>query len=378
MWVRWLKRFLLFFFLVFPWVWLDINSVEGWHTYPDLWEPRYYLVNVLLLWWLAAEGVVFAFWLRRRPFLSRCCVLLACLPLFLGFSDLFVMLGCFQTSGPGGIYCLSHRNWHRRFVTTNSLGYWEDEPRLESGPRWVALGDSFTWGQGVWGKDLRFTEQLSQLLGHRVWNFGVNGTTTRDQVQLILPHLAPLKPEVVFVCYLANDIHDEVALFEATDNRWGFWSHRFMVGSPTMNFVYWRFLNLVQLQEFTSRYFASLFLNYLNPQVMERHQQDIQTMCREIRQMGARPVAVLLPFPHLFRGIQPAHREAIYAAVEEAFKQGGAEVIALQNLEERFPPGRFEVSPMDAHPNAEVHAAIARGIADWLKAHPEVLAPSSP
>ena len=271
---------------------------------------------------------------------------------------------------------MSHRNWHRRFVTsTNELGYWEDPVKMTDSPKIAAIGDSFTWGQGVFGKNLRFTEQLSSKLGHRVWNFGMNGTTTRDQRQVILPQLAPFKPDIVLVCYLANDIHDEVQLFVPRTYPREFWPHRFMVGSPTYNFIYWRFLTQMGMQEQTSQYFLTLFLNYLDPQVMAHHTQDIGQLVQDIRKMGAKPVGVLLPFPHLFRQIQPSHRDRIYGQVRKAFEDSGAPVIELQDLEHQYPPGKFEVSPIDAHPNAQVHEAIASGIARWFEAHPELLKP---
>jgi len=373
---KFLVRGLLGLVALFPWVWLDINSVEAWHTYPELWEPRYYLVNVLLFFCLAFEGLIFAFLLRRRRWLSRLLIVLASFPFLLALTDIYVLVGCFQTSGPGGIQCLSHRNWHRRFVTsTNELGYWEDPVKMTDSPKIAAIGDSFTWGQGVFGKNLRFTEQLSSKLGHRVWNFGMNGTTTRDQRQVILPQLAPFKPDIVLVCYLANDIHDEVQLFVPRTYPREFWPHRFMVGSPTYNFIYWRFLTQMGMQEQTSQYFLTLFLNYLDPQVMAHHTQDIGQLVQDIRKMGAKPVGVLLPFPHLFRQIQPSHRDRIYGQVRKAFEDSGAPVIELQDLEHQYPPGKFEVSPIDAHPNAQVHEAIASGIARWFEAHPELLKP---
>ena len=39
----------------------------------------------------------------------------------------------------------------------------------------------------------------------------------------------------------------------------------------------------------------------------------------------------------------------------------------------QFPPGTFEVNPVDAHPNPTVHAAIAERLAHWFEEHRDLL-----
>jgi len=110
--------------------------------------------------------------------------------------DLYVVFLCYDTSGAGG-YVISHKNWRDRYVTTNALGYWERDisslyrtsrsGSAEGGPVLAFVGDSFTWGQGVRGKQHRFTEVLQAMLADRrveVVNFGKGGADTTQELEI--------------------------------------------------------------------------------------------------------------------------------------------------------------------------------------------------
>lgn len=96
-------------------------------------------------------------------------------------------------------------------------------------------------------------------------------------------------------------------------------------------------------------------------------------MVEKVRAMGAQPVAIILPFPHMFYHVQPEYRKKVYDAVGKAFRDAGAPVLELQDLEDTFPVGQFEAGPIDSHPSARVNEAMAERIAAWLKEHREVL-----
>jgi lysophospholipase L1-like esterase len=73
--------------------------------------------------------------------------------------------------------------------------------------RYVALGDSFTIGTSVLPAE-RFPEQLVRRLPglELVANLGVNGFTSRDVIELELPQLAALRPELVTLLIGVNDV----------------------------------------------------------------------------------------------------------------------------------------------------------------------------
>jgi lysophospholipase L1-like esterase len=77
--------------------------------------------------------------------------------------------------------------------------------------RYVALGDSYTIGTSV-GVDERFPNQLAAALPELelVDNLGVNGFTSRDLIEVELPRLAALRPDVVTVLIGVNDVFQGV------------------------------------------------------------------------------------------------------------------------------------------------------------------------
>lgn len=73
--------------------------------------------------------------------------------------------------------------------------------------RYVALGDSYTIGTSV-GETERFPSQLVATLPQLdlVANLGVNGFTSRDLIEVELPRLPGLRPDVVTVLIGVNDV----------------------------------------------------------------------------------------------------------------------------------------------------------------------------
>lgn len=73
--------------------------------------------------------------------------------------------------------------------------------------RYVALGDSYTIGTSVVPAE-RWPDQLvARLPGLQlVANLGVNGFTSRDLIEVELPQLAGLRPDVVTILIGVNDV----------------------------------------------------------------------------------------------------------------------------------------------------------------------------
>jgi acyl-CoA thioesterase-1 len=72
--------------------------------------------------------------------------------------------------------------------------------------RFIALGDSYTIGTSVRPED-RWPNQLAERLPglELVANLGVNGFTSRDVVEMELPHVARLRPDVASLLIGVND-----------------------------------------------------------------------------------------------------------------------------------------------------------------------------
>ncbi len=89
----------------------------------------------------------------------------------------------------------------------------------EAGFRYVALGDSYTIGTSVTEAE-RFPNQLVAALPQLelVANLGVNGFTSRDLIEIELPKLAALRPDVVTLLIGVNDVVQGVPAATYTDN----------------------------------------------------------------------------------------------------------------------------------------------------------------
>jgi lysophospholipase L1-like esterase len=379
---RLLTGTVVFLAIVIPLVLFDLNTVAGWHIDSgSIFPLKYYVINEMILLFLGFEALIFAFLAHRagRRVLDRVLLISGGLLFMMIMLDCAVLFfSCFST-GPGGRMCVAHVNWYKRFIHNNSLGYWERDlsPYLGQEPhkgKLIAIvGDSFTWGQGLPGPSLRFTDRLGKSMGDEaeVLNFGRGGADTRDELKTILPDVEKVHPDVIILCYLANDIHNGIHLVTPIATEYSPWQRRFLQASPVYNYLYFKALFPSQWKDLGAWSFFSIIANYLDPTTMAEHRQDIRALVDRVRAMKARPVAVIIPFPHLWQRIEPDHRKAIYASIAESFRSAGAPVIELENLEQTFPPGKFEINSMDGHPNAKVHQAIAERIHEWLETHPE-------
>jgi lysophospholipase L1-like esterase len=101
-------------------------------------------------------------------------------------------------------------------VRLNALGFRERRPPSPKPPgvlRVVALGDSFTQGQGVeedeaWPRRLETIVDARHGHRHEVVNLGVPGTNPRDQLSHLQDPGLAYEPDVVIVTVMANDVQE--------------------------------------------------------------------------------------------------------------------------------------------------------------------------
>ena len=95
----------------------------------------------------------------------------------------------------------------------------DPEATAEARLRYVALGDSYTIGTSVTEAE-RFPNQLVGELPklELVANLGVNGFTSRDLIEVELPRLPALRPDVVTVLIGVNDVVQGVSISTYKDN----------------------------------------------------------------------------------------------------------------------------------------------------------------
>jgi lysophospholipase L1-like esterase len=96
----------------------------------------------------------------------------------------------------------------------NSYGFREKEFAASKSPgvcRIMALGDSFTWGKGVWVKE-RYTSVLQGMLTQaypqkniEVLNFGFPGAPTTRERDALRQYKAMVQPNLLLVGFVLND-----------------------------------------------------------------------------------------------------------------------------------------------------------------------------
>lgn len=356
--------------------------------YPHSW---YFVFDGVYLV-LAGQFAFLAFCLVRREqawwrsVLSHGAMVAASLTLILAVLDLGIMAFCCDTSGLGGRDCFTHMNWHFRYARSNQLSYWERDvaPYLE--PRQpgrelviAAVGDSWTWGQGICGQEHRFTNLLEADLRGRnggpitVLNFGRAGADTKEEL-LIAQDAAKVQPDIVLIGYLANDI-DRYAVIKFTAEQSPFWQ-RVSLLTPTSNSFYWRLLAPGVYADFGKEYSRTVHGAYADPEIMAKHLGDIEKLIAEVRAMNARPVFAILPFPAMWQAMPGAEHESasarrqfrndVYGKIAQKVRALGVPVIEAQSIEDEMSVAEFSLNPMDNHPSAAAHRRMAQVIAGEL------------
>jgi len=93
-------------------------------------------------------------------------------------------------------------------VAHNSRGFRDGEPRRTGRPGLMFLGDSFVWGYDVDAAD-RFTDKLSaRMPGWDIYNLGVSGYGTDQELLLLMSQFDYYMPRIVFLVFCT--LNDEM------------------------------------------------------------------------------------------------------------------------------------------------------------------------
>ncbi len=96
-------------------------------------------------------------------------------------------------------------------VQTNSLGF-EDIGFRDDGfagrPAAIALGDSFTWGDGV-DNDQTWVAQLEAHSGQEIVNMGMSGYGSIQRLRILEKYGLALQPKLILWSFFPNDFYDD-------------------------------------------------------------------------------------------------------------------------------------------------------------------------
>jgi carbamoyltransferase len=95
------------------------------------------------------------------------------------------------------------------FVVTNSLGFRSDfefEQAPAAHPRILMFGDSYTAGDNVSNSD-RYSDQLAQILGAEVQNYGVPGSGTDQHLLIYRKFARDIAADLAMICVQIDSFH---------------------------------------------------------------------------------------------------------------------------------------------------------------------------
>lgn len=239
--------------------------------------------------------------------------------------------------------------------------------------RVFVLGDSFTWGTNV-EADATYPSHMQWLLARaggpfEVYNFGIPGSCTGDQLEL-LKKLPRVEPDLVILGYFLNDPDPgrippagitELARRLESPPRWERVLRQHSRLGQTVLKRYWtRKLAAAQVA-----YFREIF----DPDgsTWKRHVREL-TRLRQLSDELGLDVRVAI-WPHLgFRldGLYPFLD--VHARLTETFAALGVESLDLLDTFRDMSHERLQAIPgLDPHPNEIAHRIAAEAILGWLR-----------
>jgi lysophospholipase L1-like esterase len=261
-------------------------------------------------------------------------------------------------------------------------GFEDDRPRYLAGPprispfrerpelpakrpgvfRILALGDSFTWGANV-QMNYTYPKLLEWMLNeggerrYEVYNFGVNGAGTADELDL-LEKLAVHEPDLVLIGYFLNDpakdselaedaprpswVRARSRLFDWIHRR--LWSRRLVAGQVT-------YLHELYRPESAT---------------WKAQRETVSRLARRAQQLEI-PLRVVL-WPHLAFPMDERYPfRDIHARIRALFAESHVATLDLLESLKGVDNDRLQAVPRyDSHPSEIAHRMAAEAIRDWI------------
>lgn len=247
--------------------------------------------------------------------------------------------------------------------------------------RITMIGDSFTRGEGV-AIDHSMPKQLEAMLGtnrYEVVNVGFSGQATETEVTNAELMVAQLKPKLVILVFIPNDIH----LTEELEKRQRYINDLINIREDLLTtgakISWYESSRLIQLASSAVKLrqigheTAQWYLDSYDP----RYNNDgLQRLGANFKRLASIPdcrIAVVI-YPLMYdleKGypLMPIHR-----TVKKLAQEARLPVLDLAPFFIGYDTRSLQVHPCDHHPNRRAHEIAARAIKEWLeKDMPELL-----
>jgi lysophospholipase L1-like esterase len=266
----------------------------------------------------------------------------------------------------------SSRRWISRHVRYNRYVYRDTraDPDRPASLRIVALGDSFTFGQGIRREEDRFPDLLERNLRNQgidaaVGNISYPGWDTRKEIAALEEYFRDGRPapHVVLLGYVPDDhlyYVSDADLGRATPRGEGPPAlERWLLDKSCLAGLA-RALYLRLTDPGTGQSDRLFALTHATPFVWEKHSADLRRLISLCRERGILLQVVIFPFFN-----QP-WESYLYASVHERvaalFREEGVLVTDLLEEYRRYPVAELVVGWLDGHPNERAHRLAAERI----------------
>ena len=240
--------------------------------------------------------------------------------------------------------------------------------------RVVAVGDSFTWGDGVHASDAwpdRLETRVRALgIGHfEVWNWSRRGWNTEAQWRSLQRRILELEPDLILLGYMLNDPqprsgkHDRAAFGlqpRQPASAPGRWIHGH---SQLFQRVYDGLENRRIHGRFADYY---TYLHSAENPSREAQEEALRSWAGRTQELGIPMVVVVFPVFTTEMGDSYPYGE-VHELVIEQVERLGLRGLDLQPVYSEVQPVRLPVEPfLDRHPNELAHRMAADAILEFL------------
>ncbi len=256
-------------------------------------------------------------------------------------------------------------------VTINSAGFRDDEfpnPVASRSRRILLLGDSIAWGWGV-AMEKVFPQVLEKLLREKerageaptiVYNFGVDGYSTEQELRLLQTRGYALEPDLIVILYALNDPDTN----DGGLSRYYTRKQRFELLQLAKN-AYWQLKRIGRDDPEVTR---GEYHQYVHSFYRDRVEDQFRRLGR-LRSDHGIPIVVAVSPVFKFEPGAPYYLQNIHDSLGELCRKNG---LGFVDLYESF-DGRSsqEVSLNRWHPNEEGHAVFAQTLFSYVSDFPK-------
>ncbi|MCA9407445.1 MAG: SGNH/GDSL hydrolase family protein [Candidatus Omnitrophica bacterium] len=270
--------------------------------------------------------------------------------------------------------------------TTNSFGFRGEEFNYQKLPatyRVVFLGDSFTFGEGVYDDDVypvifeRIANELNLLEGKTFEsvNLGVGGFNTQQQWALLEELGDKLTPDALIVGYNLNDAEDYLFEFRersllrkerVVDRE----IHLIKAENPPafihlsrLHRLVWQYTQQRRISQATIGFYNNLYSG--DSLTWRQNKLALESMVQYARERNI-PLTIVI-FPVLYKVNRNYPFYSIHTKLHELLDYEDIDYIDLLPNLKGFRDAQLWVHPTDQHPNEVVHKIIAQTLIEHFQ-----------